>query len=97
MALTLAEVEHVARLARMRLEPEELEQMRSQLSDILDYIKTLQEVNVEGVLPTDQITGLKTLMRTDEVTSLLEQEQVLANAPDQQDGMFRVRAILEEG
>lgn len=97
MALTLAEVEHVARLARMRLEPEELEQMRSQLSDILDYIKTLQEVNVEGVLPTDQITGLKTLMRPDEVTSLLEQEQVLANAPDQQDGMFRVRAILEEG
>jgi aspartyl-tRNA(Asn)/glutamyl-tRNA(Gln) amidotransferase subunit C len=97
LALTLAEVEHVARLARMRLEPEELEQMRSQLSDILDYIKTLQEVNVEGVLPTDQITGLKTLMRTDEVTSLLEQEQVLANAPDQQDGMFRVRAILEEG
>jgi aspartyl-tRNA(Asn)/glutamyl-tRNA(Gln) amidotransferase subunit C len=96
MTLTRAEVEHVARLARMRLHPEELEQMRVQLSAILDYIETLQEVEVEGVPVTDQITGLQTLMRPDVVTGSLTQEQVLANAPDQRDGMFRVRAILDE-
>jgi aspartyl-tRNA(Asn)/glutamyl-tRNA(Gln) amidotransferase subunit C len=96
MALTQAEVEHVARLARMRLQPEEIEQMRVQLSAILDYIETLQEVDVTGVPTTEQITGIQTLMRPDEVTGALSQEQVLANAPDQHDGMFRVKAIFDE-
>lgn len=96
MELTHAEVEHVARLARMQLAPDEVEHMREQLSAILDYIQMLQEVDVDGVEPTSQITGLTTLMRPDEVSSSLTQEQVLSNAPDQADGMFRVKAIFEE-
>jgi aspartyl-tRNA(Asn)/glutamyl-tRNA(Gln) amidotransferase subunit C len=96
MALTQAEVAHVARLARMQLSTEELEHMQAQLSAILDYIALLQEVDVEGVEPTAQVTGLTTLMRPDEPQPALPREKVLANAPDQRDGMFRVRAILEE-
>jgi aspartyl-tRNA(Asn)/glutamyl-tRNA(Gln) amidotransferase subunit C len=96
MSLTLTEVEHVARLARMRLSTEELERMRIQLSAVLDYVNTLQEVDVTGVEPTAQVTGLTSLMRDDTPHPALSREQVLANAPDQRDGMFRVRAIFDE-
>jgi aspartyl-tRNA(Asn)/glutamyl-tRNA(Gln) amidotransferase subunit C len=96
MSLTLTEVEHVARLARMRLSTEELERMRVQLSAVLDYVNTLQEVDVTGVEPTAQVTGLTSLMRDDTPHPALSREQVLANAPDQRDGMFRVRAIFDE-
>lgn len=96
MALTSAEVAHVARLARLSLSPDELERMRSQLSNILEYIELLQEVDVAGVEPTAQVTGLATVLRPDAVTERLTREQALANAPEQRDGMFRVRAVFEE-
>ena len=96
MALTSAEVAHVARLARLSLSPEELERMRSQLSNILEYIELLQEVDVTGIEPTAQVTGLATVLRPDAVTERLTREQALANAPGQRDGMFRVRAVFEE-
>lgn len=96
MALTLAEVEHVARLARLHLSAEELGLMRSQLSDILAYIEMLQEVDVRGVEPTTQVTGLTTVLRPDAVSTALPREAVLANAPDQHEGMFRVKAVFEE-
>jgi aspartyl-tRNA(Asn)/glutamyl-tRNA(Gln) amidotransferase subunit C len=96
MALTSAEVAHVARLARLSIGPEELERMRSQLSNILEYIELLQEVDVTGIEPTAQVTGLATVLRPDAVTDRLSREQALANAPEQRDGMFRVRAVFEE-
>lgn len=96
MALSQQEVLHVARLARLRLDPEELERMRSQLSAILDHIAMLQEVDVSGVPPTAQVTELVTVLRPDEVTEELSREAALVNAPDQRDGMFRVRAVFDE-
>ncbi|NTW01258.1 MAG: Asp-tRNA(Asn)/Glu-tRNA(Gln) amidotransferase subunit GatC [Oscillochloris sp.] len=96
MALTSAEVTHVARLARLHLSPEELEHMRGQLSDILDYIAMLQEVDVTGVPITSQVTGLTSVLRQDVVIGRLTPAQVLSNAPDAQDDMFRVRAVFEE-
>nr|WP_044200041.1 Asp-tRNA(Asn)/Glu-tRNA(Gln) amidotransferase subunit GatC [Oscillochloris trichoides] len=96
MSLTTAEVTHVARLARLRLSPEELEEMRGQLSDILDYIAMLQEVDVTGVPITAQVTGLTSVLRPDQVVGKLSLEQVLANAPDAQEGMFRVQAVFDE-
>ncbi|NJN67684.1 MAG: Asp-tRNA(Asn)/Glu-tRNA(Gln) amidotransferase subunit GatC [Chloroflexaceae bacterium] len=96
MTLTPAEVEHVAQLARLKLSPEELEQMRVQLSSILDYIASLQEVSIEGVPPTEQMSNLSTVMRSDEVLPPLPHREALANAPDQRDGMFRVRAIFDD-
>jgi aspartyl-tRNA(Asn)/glutamyl-tRNA(Gln) amidotransferase subunit C len=96
MALTTQEVEHVARLARLRLSPEEIEKMRAQLSNILDHIDMLKEVDVADVPPTAQVTDLLNILRADEVRPSLAREDVLANAPDQQDGMFRVKAIFDE-
>jgi aspartyl-tRNA(Asn)/glutamyl-tRNA(Gln) amidotransferase subunit C len=96
MALTQVEVEHVARLARLRLSPDELETMRRQLSQILDHFAMLSELDVSGVPPTAQVTGLTNVTRTDEVRPSLPRAEALANAPDQAEGMFRVRAIFEE-
>lgn len=96
MSLTSAEVTHVARLARLRLSPEELEQMRGQLSDILDYIAMLQEVDVSGIPTTAQVTGLTSVLRPDAVLGQITTAQALSNAPDAQDGMFRVRAVFDE-
>ena len=96
MALTHEEVQHVAQLAALRLSPDELEKMRAQLSNILDYIDMLKEVDVSDVPPTAQVTELLNVMRADEVRPSLPREDVLANAPDQQDGMFRVKAIFDE-
>jgi aspartyl-tRNA(Asn)/glutamyl-tRNA(Gln) amidotransferase subunit C len=96
MALTNSEVEHVARLARLSLDPAELERMRSQLSNILDYIAMLQEVDTEGVPLTAQVTGLTSVMRPDQVIGALSREQALSNAPDQSEGAFRVKAVFEE-
>ena len=96
MALTIAEVEHVAHLARLRLSAEELEKMRTDLSAILDHIDMLKEVDVSEVAPTAQVTDLLNVMREDVVRPSLPREDVLANAPDERDGMFRVKAIFEE-
>jgi aspartyl-tRNA(Asn)/glutamyl-tRNA(Gln) amidotransferase subunit C len=96
MALTLQDVEHVARLARLRLSPAELEKMRDQLSNILDHFQMLQQIDVSTVPPTAQVTDLVNVLREDEIRPSLPHEQALANAPEQQDGMFRVRAIFEE-
>lgn len=96
MALTIEEVEHVAHLARLRLSTEELEQMRTDLSRILDYIDMLKEVDVSDVAPTAQVTDLFNILREDETRPSLPSEDVLANAPEQRDGMFRVKAIFEE-
>ncbi len=96
MSLTRSEAEHVARLARLRLSSEELEHMREQLSDILDYIQRLQEVDIEGAPPMAHVTGLSTVMRADEVRPNLSREEALKNAPAQRDGMFQVKAVFEE-
>ncbi len=96
MALTTEEVEHVAKLARLRLAPEEIGKMRAQLSNILEHIDMLKEVDVTDVPPTAQVTELLNILREDETRPSLPREDVLANAPEQQDGMFRVRAIFWE-
>jgi aspartyl-tRNA(Asn)/glutamyl-tRNA(Gln) amidotransferase subunit C len=94
--LSREEVVHVARLARLHLGDEELERMREQLDAILAYIDKLRELDVEGVEPTSHAVPLVNVMRDDEVTSCLSQEEALANAPDRADAFFRVPRIIED-
>lgn len=96
MALSTEEVVRVAHLARLRLSPDEIEKMRSQLSNILEYIAMLNEVDITDVPPTAQVTDLLNILRDDEVRPSLPPEDVLANAPQQQDQMFLVQAIFDE-
>jgi aspartyl-tRNA(Asn)/glutamyl-tRNA(Gln) amidotransferase subunit C len=90
------DVEHVARLARLALSPEELERMRAQLSAILHYIDKLAGLGVEGVEPTSHAVPLVNVMREDEVEPSLPREAMMANAPDRAGELFRVPRIIED-
>jgi aspartyl-tRNA(Asn)/glutamyl-tRNA(Gln) amidotransferase subunit C len=94
--ITLAEVEHVARLARLALDADEKDRMRSQLDAILGYVEQLRRVDTTGVEPTAHVLPLVNVMRDDEVRPSYPADAMLANAPDAQDGQFRVPRILEE-
>lgn len=96
MSLTTEQVQQVAHLARLQLDAAETEQMRVQLSSILDHIEMLQEVDITDVPITAQVTDLTNVMRPDEVSSTLPVDAALANAPDRQDNYFRVKAVFEE-
>ena len=95
MALTTDEVRHIARLARIALTDEEVERYREQLSGILDHFQVLNEVDTSDVPPTAQSLDVSNVQRPDEVRPSLPREDVLRNAPRQEDGYLRVRAVLE--
>jgi aspartyl-tRNA(Asn)/glutamyl-tRNA(Gln) amidotransferase subunit C len=95
MSVTREEVEHIARLARVRLSPEEIERLSRQLSGILDHFAALSAVNTEGVEPTAHPLPLANVMREDSVAPSLPRDDVLANAEATEDGYIRVRAVLE--
>ena len=95
--ITREDVEHVARLARLELNDDELERMREQLNAILGYIDKLRELDVTNVEPTSHAVPLVNVMREDEVAPCLPQDQMLANAPDRVGELFRVPRISEAG
>jgi len=94
--ITRAEVEHVARLARLELTREEKERMAAQLDPILAYVDKLNELDTSGVEPTTTVIPMVSVMREDEVRPSLDQEEALANAPDRVDVFFRVPRIIED-
>lgn len=96
MKLTPAEVKHVAELAKLTLTDAEVALYADQLSTILDYAATLQQVDTRSVAPTPYVLPLHTVTRPDVAEPCLTNEQALANAPDRDDGHFRVRAVFEE-
>ena len=95
MSLTIAEVEHIAELARLGLTEAEKALYRDQLSAILDYAAILQKVDTSAIPPTATVLPLRNVMRADAVEPSLPREDVLANAPNAVDGCFRVKAILD--
>jgi aspartyl-tRNA(Asn)/glutamyl-tRNA(Gln) amidotransferase subunit C len=89
------DVEHVAYLARLGLEPAEKERLQAELAKILDYVQVLQRLDTEAIPPTAQVIPLQNVMRPDEVRPSLSVESVLANAPAHEDTFIRVAAVLE--
>ena len=89
------DVEHVARLARLELTEEELARLREQLAAILEAAARVGEVATEDVPPTAWAIPRANVYRPDELVPPLSREDVLANAPDQEDGRFRVPRIVE--
>ena len=95
MSLTPEEVLHIARLARIALTPADVDRFAAQLSGILDHFAALAAVNTEGLEPTAHPLPLSNVMRADVVTMSLTQGETMANAPESEEGFFRVRAVLE--
>jgi aspartyl-tRNA(Asn)/glutamyl-tRNA(Gln) amidotransferase subunit C len=94
--LTLAEVEHIATLARLELTPEEKERYRQQLSAILEYAASLQELDTSGIPPTSSVLPPRSGLRPDVVAPGLEREVLLRTAPQSDDDQFRVPPVLEQ-
>lgn len=92
--LGITEVERIAKLARIGLSPEETERMAVELSQIVGFVEQLQQVDIEGVESTDQVTGLVDVWREDVVRPSMPREQLLANAPAQKNGYIVVKRVL---
>jgi aspartyl-tRNA(Asn)/glutamyl-tRNA(Gln) amidotransferase subunit C len=89
-------VDHVARLARLDLSEEKRTRMESELAHILEHAGRIQNLNLDDVAPTSHAVPLRNALRADEVTPSLSQEVALRNAPESEDGRFRVPRIIEE-
>ncbi len=88
-------VEKVAHLARLEVSEEEKEVFANQLSDILEHADKLNELDTEDVEPTAHALPIKNVFRKDEVRDSLSPEEVLKNAPEADQGMFKVPQIVE--
>lgn len=95
MRLSREEVQHIARLARLGVDEADLEKFRVQLSNILENFEVLQQVDTTDVPPTSHPAVLSNVMRDDLVAPSFPPQDILSNAPQEEDGCFRVRAVLE--
>ncbi|HEV2890047.1 MAG TPA: Asp-tRNA(Asn)/Glu-tRNA(Gln) amidotransferase subunit GatC [Frankiaceae bacterium] len=96
MAITRAEVEHLARLSRLALSDEELDRMASQLDVILGAVERVGEVAAGDIPPTSHSVPLTNVFRPDEARPSLAPEAALSGAPASEQGRFRVPRILDE-
>jgi aspartyl-tRNA(Asn)/glutamyl-tRNA(Gln) amidotransferase subunit C len=96
MPLSDDEVRHIAMLARIALEPGDVEFYAEQLSGILAHIDRLKELDTDAIPPTAQVVEVANTLREDVPRPGLSQEDALANAPAAVDGFFRVPSIQEE-
>jgi aspartyl-tRNA(Asn)/glutamyl-tRNA(Gln) amidotransferase subunit C len=96
MAIDRKAVDHVARLARLDLTEDEREAMRVELGQILEHAEKIQALDLDGVEPTSHSVSIRNAMRPDVVTPSLPPEEVLANAPEVEDGRIRVPRIIED-
>lgn len=90
------DVSHVAKLANLPLTDGEKKKFSKQLEETLTYIENLNEIETKNVEPTSQVTGLENVLREDEPSSSLSQEEVLKNAKSTHNRFFKVKAILDE-
>ena len=95
MKITQADVEHVARLARLELSGEEVETFTGQMDAILSYVEQLNALDTTSVTPTSHAVPMENAFRDDVTRPSIGVDNALANAPDRIDGFFRVPKVIE--
>ena len=95
MAVTMEDVEKVAYLARLKFTEEEKERFISQLNRILEYIGQLGELDTEDVPPTSHVLPLRNVFREDRARPSTPRDELMANAPSEHMGYFRVPRVIE--
>ena len=93
--LTRADVEHVARLARLALTDEEIERFTEQLGTILEHAADVAALDLADVSPTAHPLPLVNVLRPDEIRPGVDRAEVLAQAPAVEDDRFRVPRIMD--
>ena len=95
MSLTTKDVQHVAELARLKLSDDEVDLYKSQLSEIIEYAARLQSINTSDISPTARIISTKSKLRDDISRPGLRPEELMMNAPETEEGQFRVPPVLD--
>jgi aspartyl-tRNA(Asn)/glutamyl-tRNA(Gln) amidotransferase subunit C len=91
------DVQKVAALARLTLEPAEAERFRPQLARVLEFIAQLDELDTRAVEPTSHVVPVATPLRSDTTREGLDRDEVLAQAPQTMEGAFVVPKFVEGG
>lgn len=91
--ITIKDVEHVAKLARLELTQEEKEKFTKQLGDVLKYVEQMNEVDTTDVKPMAHAFDVVNVTREDKVVYEQTKEELMANAPEEENGFFRVPKI----
>ncbi len=95
MNITAAEINKIAGLARLGLDPSEIETFAGQMGEILTYVETLNELDTEGIIPTSHAVPVENAFRHDVSCQSDIIELAMANAPESADNYFRVPPVIE--
>lgn len=95
MAVDKDTVLRIARLARIKIGEAEAEALTGELSNILDWVEQLDEVETEGVAPMTSVVAMAAPLREDKVTEPAQAEPMLRNAPETADGFFVVSKVVD--
>ena len=96
MSVTVKDVEHIAKLARLEFTGEEKQEFTHQLNEILAYVEQLNKLETSGVEPLAHVVELKNVFRDDEVVEGLSAEEALRNAPSKSERFFKVPKVISE-
>lgn len=88
-------IEHVAKLARLNLTQEEKEKLTLEMGSIISYVDKLNELYTSGIHPTAHVMPIQNVFREDVACRSYDREKVLANAPSQEEGCFKVPKVVE--
>ena len=93
--LTTEDIKKLASLSRLKLTEDEIKQYQKELSGIMEYVERLQKVDIDGIEPTNQVTGLTNVTRNDEIIDYgTSPKELLKNAPKQQNDQFKVNRMV---
>lgn len=95
MAVTEKEVRHIASLARLRFTEEEEARLAREMSEVLDYVAKLEELDVEGVPPRSHVLDTHNVFREDQARARISREEALQGAPGADASYFRVPKVIE--
>ena len=91
--ITIQDVEHVAKLSRLDLTEEEKVKFSKQLGDVLKYVEQMNEVDTSNVEPLSHVVDFNNVMREDEIHYDCSKEELMMNAPEEENGFFKVPKI----
>ena len=96
MAITIEDVDKIAKLAKLSFTHEEKQKFTEQLSQIISYVEKLNELDIENIPPTYHVLEVNNVFREDVVRQSMSQEKVLQNAPESKNGYFSVPKVIAQ-
>ena len=95
MSVSKEELYHIAKLSKLEISEEKVDELTQKISDIVNFANTLECVNIDGVKPTAHILDIKNVLRKDEEEKSFDREEILQNAPQVQGGCISVPKVVE--